>query len=88
MKIIKGFVIREVGGKQIAVATGEASRVFNGMITLNDSARVIWDALSAGTDMDGIIRALTETYDVSESQAKTDAEAFVEKLRAVGIIEE
>lgn len=88
MKLKKGFVVREVGGKQIAVATGEASRVFNGMITLNGSAHIIWDALSAGTDMNGIVAALTDTYDVTAEKARADAESFVEKLRAVGIIEE
>ena len=45
MKIKKGFVLRDVGGKLIAVATGEAGRAFHGMITLNPSARVLWDAL-------------------------------------------
>ena len=88
MKIKKGFVVREVGGKQIAVATGEASRTFNGMITLNGSARVLWDALTVGCDTDGLVSALTSVYDVSADAARTDAEAFVEKLRAVGIIEE
>ena len=88
MKIKKGFVLRDVGGKLIAVATGEAGRAFHGMITLNPSARVLWDALSVGCDIDGLVTALTDTYDVSAEKARADAEAFVEKLRAVNIIEE
>ena len=88
MRIKKGFVLREVGGKLIAVATGEAGRAFHGMITLNPSARVLWDALSKGCDIDGLTVALTDTYEVSDEQARHDAEAFVEKLRSVNIIEE
>ena len=88
MKIKKGFVLRDVGGKLIAVATGEAGRAFHGMITLNPSARVLWDALSVGCDIDGLVTALTDTYDVSAEKARADAEAFVEKLRSVNIIEE
>lgn len=88
MKIKKGFVLREVGGKVIAVATGEAGKAFHGMVTLNASGRVLWEELSKGSDIEGMVAALTSIYDISEEKARDDAEAFVSKLRSVNIIEE
>lgn len=37
MKIKKGFTIRNIAGSNIVVPVGNAEKIFNGMITLNDS---------------------------------------------------
>ena len=88
MKIKKGFVLREVGGKMIAVATGEAGRDFHSMVTLNASGRVLWEELSKGSDVDGMVAALTAIYEISKEKAREDVEGFVAKLRSANIIEE
>ena len=43
MRIKKGFVVREIAGQSIVVALGGANKVFNGMIKLNETGRIIWD---------------------------------------------
>ena len=43
MKIKKGFVVREVGGENVAVPVGERSKDFHGMIRLNSTGRFLWD---------------------------------------------
>ena len=35
MRIKEGFVLREVAGQVVVIATGEASKGFHGMIKLN-----------------------------------------------------
>ena len=45
MKIKSGFVLRDVAGKTFVVATGELSKTFKGMITLNETGKYIWKLL-------------------------------------------
>lgn len=42
MKIKKGFVIQQVGGQWVAVATGSAAVEFSGIVKLNDTAAIAW----------------------------------------------
>ena len=42
MKRNTNFILREIAGENILVATGEAAQIFNGMITLNEVASFIW----------------------------------------------
>ena len=39
MKIKKGFVLRDVAGRSVVVATGAAAQKFRGMVMLNDTGR-------------------------------------------------
>ena len=45
MKIKNGFILRDVGNKTFVVAVGELSKTFNGMITLNETGKYIWQLL-------------------------------------------
>ena len=48
MKLKKGFVLREVAGETVVVPV-EAELKFNGMITLNEAAKVLWNVLENET---------------------------------------
>lgn len=52
MKIKKGFVLRDVAGRSIVVATGAAAKKFRGMIMLNDTGKEIWIRLQKGMDQE------------------------------------
>ncbi len=86
MKLKSGFVVREVAGKTLAVAVGERSREFHGMITLNGSGRVIWDALASDTTEEAIVDRLLEEYEIDRETAARDVAAFVGKLRESGVL--
>ena len=88
MKLIPGFVVREVGGKTLAVATGETAKTFHGMITLNGSGKEIWNALQSDVTEDEIVDRLTKEYDVDRETAARDVSAFVSKLRQAGLLQE
>ena len=57
MKIKKGFVLRDVAGRSIVVATGAAAKKFRGMIMLNDTGKEIWIRLQKGMDQEEISAA-------------------------------
>lgn len=42
MRIKQGFVMRDVAGQAVAIATGEASKSFHGMVKLNGTGADIW----------------------------------------------
>ena len=88
MKIKEGFVLRRVAGTWVVLPLSKPTVDFNGMLTLNESAVLIWRMLEVGATFDTLIGALTEEYEVEESVAKGDIEKLLEKLRKVGCIEE
>ena len=86
MKIVPGFVVREVGGKTFAVATGALAKKFHGMITLAGSGKEIWEALQEDVTEEQIVDKLLDVYDVDRETAARDVSAFVLKLREVGLL--
>lgn len=88
MKIKDGFVVNNVGGRIIAVATGTASKDFHGMITLNETAKFLWDKLMIGSSEEEIMKAVVHEFSVSEEKAGADVHCFINKLRNAGILNE
>ena len=88
MKIRKGFVLREVAGRQVVIATGDAAKDFNGIIKLNESAIMLWKMIESGADEETLAQKIIETYEVDEATAYNDVSMFVTKLKGAGIIDE
>ena len=87
MKIKKGFIVRRVGGQSVAVAVGEMSKSFNGMIRLNETGKFLWDILATGAEEDELVAKILEEYEVAEADARADVRSFVAKLEEVGALE-
>lgn len=88
MKIKSGFLLRKVSDVYVVVAVGEASKVFGGMISLNETGAFLWEKLANGCkDKDELLGLLLEEYEVSEAVAKKDIDTFIEKLNASSLLE-
>ena len=87
MKIKQGFVMRDVAGQAVAIATGEASKSFHGMVKLNDTGAVIWNGIEKGLDEAEIAEQLAASYDVEVGQAFKDVESFIARMRDAGLVE-
>ncbi len=88
MKIKEGFMLKEVGGKYVAVALGEASRDFNGIIRMNDTGKLLWETLSRGCTKEELSKTLASEYGIDEEQAKADTSDFLDKLRGAALLDE
>ncbi len=86
MKIKNGFMLKKVGGQNVVVALGEASRSFNGIIRLNDTGVFLWQKLQQETSEEQLLAALTAEYDIGEEQAKSDIAEFVAALRKAALL--
>ena len=88
MKIKAGFILRDVAGKTFVVATGELSKNFKGMITLNETGKFIWKLLENDATKEEIVDKMLEVYEgVERSIVENDVELFVEKLVRDNILE-
>ncbi len=88
MKIKAGFVLREVAGSYVAIATGEASKSFRGMIKMNATSAKIWECFKDGLDIGQTAKKLTEIYDVDLETAANEVEAVASQLISAGIAED
>lgn len=80
MTINGEFVKREIAGDIILVPTGETALRFNGMITLTESASVIWDALEKGSTRKEIIDRLMNEFEIDEETVNRDVDEFLTAL--------
>ena len=87
MKIKKGFVMREVAGQSVIIAVGAAAKSYNGMIKLNDTAKIAWRCLENGCEIDDMVNAIIDEYDVDKETVKKDMEKFIEALEGANILE-
>ena len=86
MKVNEGFVLTSVAGSDLVVATGKATKTLNGYITLNPTAKIMWEVLEKGCTEQDLVNAILEKYDIDEATATRDVRAFVEKLSNAGVI--
>ena len=87
MKIKEGFVVREIAGETVVVALGKASKIFNGLIRLNGTAKIIWQKLASGCEREEIIEAILEEYEIDRETVEKDVDGFIEKLKGAKILE-
>ncbi|MDO4943939.1 MAG: PqqD family protein [Ruminococcus sp.] len=87
MKIKDGFMLRKVGGQSVVVATGDASKSFNGIIKLNETGALMWNTLAVGCDETGLLKAVLDEYNIDENTAKADISAFIEKLKGADLLD-
>ncbi len=87
MKVKEGFMLKKMGNQAVVVAVGAASKVFNGMIKLNESGEMMWNLLVDGATEDDLLEAVLEAYEVDPQVATKDVEKFIETLKKPGIIE-
>lgn len=86
MKTREGFVLREIGGNHVVVAVGEAVKVFNGMIQLNETGAFLWEKLSKGIEIDVLIDDMTKEFNVEKDVAEKDVKEFIESLKEANLI--
>lgn len=86
MKIKEGYLLKEIAGNYVVVPVGNVD--FDGMISLNETGVFIWKKLENNVSFDSLLKDFLSEYDVDESTAKADLNAFISKMKAEGLIYE
>jgi hypothetical protein len=87
MKIKKGYVLKNVSNKHIVVPVGEEAINFSGLITLNESGKLLFETLGNDVSLDDLVNKLLDAYEIDEETARKDVNDFVVKLKGKNIVE-
>ena len=89
MKIKSIYKLRQVAGETIVVNQGTQQVNMTRIISLNSSARLLYETLAEREDftIEDVIAVLVDTYDISRSRAYEDALSWVEALKKCDVIE-
>lgn len=85
MKLKEGFILRQVAGETVVIPSGDDMDL-NLMITLNGTAKVLWEKLDQGAERQELIDALLAEYDVDAETAAAGVDGFVKKLEEHGFL--
>ncbi len=86
MKIKSGYMLKKVADNYIVVPVQNLD--FDGVITLNETGVVLWEALSTDTETEKLVKLMLDQYEVSEETAKQDVISFLKMLRDENLIDE
>lgn len=88
MRVSKDFIMREIAGEFILVPTGAAAAKFNGLITMNEVGKFIFQTLAEEHTAQEVAAHITEEYSVDAGTALADLEEFLQQLRQIGALVE
>ena len=87
MRLREGVIINEMDGEVIVVdATSDPDKRFNGMLRMNKTAGFIAGLLEKDTDLDAIVLAMTAKYNVTEADARRNAQKVIETFENIGLL--
>lgn len=87
MRIIEGFILRNVMGQATIVGEGVGQIDFNKLITLNDSAAYLWQSVDDKEfDIQTLANLLVDKYGIDQDTALTDAKAIANKWIEIGVV--
>ena len=89
MRIKAQYKLREIAGETIVVNQGIANVNMTRIISLNKSARLLYESMS-GKDFtaEDAAKVLVDSYGISEELALKDAQKWLESLKESGVIEQ
>ena len=86
MKFKKEFMLREIVGVAVLIPTGETAAQFNGLISVNELGRFIWENYENAKDEDELLQKILDEYEVEKEVAKADLDEFLQTLKDAKII--
>lgn len=86
MRIVSGFVMRQILGETVAIPSGESAHRLSGLIALNGSARTLFELLQTEQTEESLVQGLLEAFEVDRQTACADVAEFVDALRQNGLL--
>lgn len=81
MRIVSGFIIREVVGETVAIPSGDSAHLLSGLVALNETGRFLFGLLQTEQTEAKLVRAMLEEYDTDPATAEADVAEFLAMLR-------
>lgn len=79
LKLKDGFIIREIAGEAIAMPMKK--EMGDVVVSLSESAAVIWRMLVKGAEMDDLVNAMLESYEIDEETARAHVQELITQMK-------
>ena len=74
------IVTRKTGNEYVLVPVANNIADMNSVYTLNETGAFIWDLIDGNRNIDEIIMALTEEYDINQQSASEDVLSLIKNM--------
>ncbi len=81
MRIVPGFLIREIAGETVAIPSGAAAHCLSGLVVLNGCGKFLFDLLQNEQSPVTLRAAMMDAYEVDAQTADADIAEFLGILR-------
>lgn len=81
MRVSKNYMVRKIADSYLVIPLGDAIKVFNGVITVNETAAFLIEKLKESASVDELVSLMVERYDISKEEACLDVKEFIQELR-------
>ena len=88
MKIKDGYILKDVAGAKIVIATGAQKMNFNGVMTFNSVGAEIFNMLDGTNSVEDIVKKIASDYNAPIETVKTDVEKLINKMREYNLLDE
>lgn len=88
LKVVDGFILRQVADEYVAVPSGSAAQIFSGLIELNETGADIFRLPQRGMSKQTLLTELQALYDVPEAELEADIDKLLDELRTLSILQE
>jgi hypothetical protein len=82
----QSIVTRKTGNEYVLVPITDNIADMNSVYTLNETGAFIWEQIDGKKNIEEIITALTEEYEIDSENARTDVFSFIENMNKYLII--
>lgn len=86
MKLKEGFTLKEIGSKTMVIPVDENALTFNGILTINKSAKLLFESLKEEQTIDSLTMVLTASYEIDIDTARKDVITFIETLKSKDLL--
>lgn len=88
MKIKEGYILKDVAGAKIVIATGAQKMSFNGVMTFNEVGADVFNMLDGTKSVDDIAKKIADDYGVPVERVKTDVENLIKKMKEHNLLDD
>lgn len=82
------LILRKVANEFLLVPINETALKLNGMISISESAALLWGVLEKGCRKSELIEILLNEYEIDRDTAETDVDRFLGQLSELHLLKE
>lgn len=87
-KVNGNYLLRKIAGEAVLIPVGSGTEQLNGIITLNETFRFIWEQFKEPHTVQDVVMSARNEYDDEDEKIEKDICRFVEESLQYGFLTE